>query len=450
MNHIPLTDLAIFYQSSLRWIAGFSYDVMNDMATQIGLGLTIAGGLLMFLVSSSNGGKGDAIDGSDNPYIEEKSDEKESSDSKSKSLEEENELINEEKQKEAEREEAEQNKLIELFKQNDAENLKAKEALENGEKEGRKKGLDWSKSDRNNQDEYVDKADRLIAKKIVKEKEDKNQSQKKEKQKLHNVMDLMLSLIGRDMHDHQIIKSLYRKTQESEKLEDIVQTLAAVQSFIEVCRSGKLKELLGKDKNLPSKEEALSDLAYGKFEKAVLFLEKAMGIHLDKAEIMSEGPLKQSNYLEASNYSVAMGSLAMNFNGRLAFNAFKNSVEICPENPAGWGRLGDSFILMGRDGDAKAAYMKAINLADNNKDNTLIANADYGLAMISQREGDYDISKRFFRESEMIYADIGLYNAMSNDEVRAMEAIERRDRKDRIASIMNLLNSYDIDRADVI
>ena len=59
------------------------------------------------------------------------------------------------------------------------------------------------------------------------------------------------------------------------------------------------------DKNLPSKEEALFDLANGNFEKVVMFLEKAMGVHLDKADIMSDGPLKQSNYMEASNYSVA-------------------------------------------------------------------------------------------------------------------------------------------------
>ncbi len=453
MNHLPPTDLALLFQSALDKFAELPSLLAHNMAMQIMLLLSIVGGSVLALLMRLGGGKksGGASDGQDNFYAEDEqaSDDNKESSSNVGSLEEENALQNEEKQKEIEKE-AEQERLIELFKQNDAENLKAKEALEENEKNKKRANLDWTKKDKNNQDEYVDKADRLIAKKIVKEKEQKDQTKKKEKQKLHNVMDVMLSLIGRDMQDSQIVKSLYQKTQESEKLEDIVQTLDAVKSFLEVCKSGKLQDVFAKDKNLPSKEEALFDLANGNFEKAVMFLEKAMGVHLDKADIMSDGPLKQSNYMEASNYSVAMGSLAMSFNGRLAFNSFKNSVEICQENPTGWSRLGDSFILMGRDGDAKAAYMKTVNLADNNKDYTLIANADYGLAMISQREGNFDMSKRFFRESEMIYADMGLYNAMSGDEVRAMEAIERRDKQERVAAIMNLINSYDMDRAEVI
>ncbi|SFO38731.1 tetratricopeptide repeat protein [Nitrosospira briensis] len=155
----------------------------------------------------------------------------------------------------------------------------------------------------------------------------------------------------------------------------------------------------------PQKEEALARLEKGDTQGAkVLF----------KAVLERKSAEGKASNLEAAEAARHLGALAFYDNTWEALAAYLRAVELDPNNPEGWNRLGHLLARTGELNQAEAAYEKVKTIAESQGDQQGLAVAYFNLGTVYQTRGDLAQAETMYRQALAIDEALGHKEGMAN------------------------------------
>ena len=259
-------------------------------------------------------------------------------------------------------------------------------------------------------------------------------------QPLETQIGLIINMLGRGIDAGKIAQTVKNKTRSLASEEEIIQTIDSIKSFISIANNNKFSALDDKEL-LPSPEDALLTLSYGKTGDALALMEALINTLVDKAAQTNMPQKRDLIFLEASNYACIFGSIALiEKDTELAQSAFELSVELSPKNANAWSRSGDANTLLKADSKAMLAYQNVLALADENLYPHQIANAKMHLADFYENQGDGKKASELRTESKRYYDLIGVNADLSSKEQDIITIIEQNQDQNMPTTVAKLLN----------
>ena len=100
----------------------------------------------------------------------------------------------------------------------------------------------------------------------------------------------------------------------------------------------------------------------------------------------AEGAAANQQAAEAARH---LGALAFLHNTEKALHAYRQAVNLDPENTEGWTQLGHLLLRTGQLDDAADAYSKTLTLGEKASNRSLIASAYGNLGIVYKIRGDF-------------------------------------------------------------
>lgn len=260
------------------------------------------------------------------------------------------------------------------------------------------------------------------------------QSQKE----LHQLMGLVIDMLGRGVDDLKIAQTLNFKSQGMTDENEILKAIDAVKEFINLCISGKFAKLEQYD-NLPNEDQALYHLANGDPSLALALLENLMDTNIDKANAGNSEEKRQRIYAEVSGYACCFGSLAEMNDIMLATSSYELAIELQSANVTAWGRLGDVYKAANSSSKAVWAYQNVLNFADGEIDIAQIANANKHLSEHLYAQGNSLQAAKLYNSAKQYFDSLGINRRLDKQEIEIIEIIENNQQTSLPEMIQKLL-----------
>jgi len=159
-----------------------------------------------------------------------------------------------------------------------------------------------------------------------------------------------------------------------------------------------LASLRGQPDAPPGIEKALEFLKQGRTQAAeAIFLE----VEERKA---AEGKAANKEAAEAARHR---GALAFLHDTEKALQAYRRAVELDPENPIGWNRLGGLLQRKGELREAESAYRKVAELGESSGNRTVLAIAYGNLGNVYRIRGELDEAEAMHQKALAISETLG-------------------------------------------
>ena len=155
----------------------------------------------------------------------------------------------------------------------------------------------------------------------------------------------------------------------------------------------------------PGIDEALKQLSVGDTTAA----EKIFREVLDRRKAEGETANK-----EAARPARHLGALAFLYNTQKALDAYREAVELDPDDPDGWNQLGQILHRIGDLDEAEAAFGCVLGLGNRVEGNRVIAAATGNLGVIHLTRGDLDKSEEFHLKSLALHKELGHKEGMAS------------------------------------
>lgn len=257
---------------------------------------------------------------------------------------------------------------------------------------------------------------------------------------LNELLGLIIDMLGRGVDDLKIAQTVMFRNQNINSEDDILQTIDAIKSFVELSRNQAFAKL-PRDKPLPSEEDALMHLAHGDASLALALMEALMDNGIEKAAISTSEPRRDSLYKTVSDQACVFGTLASANDVMLATGAFELAIELSPNNPNAWSRVGDMYLRAQSQSKAIWAYQNAVNFADEEMNARELANAHKYLSQQLYEQGNSLQAAKLYNSSKQFYDSLGINRRLDKQEMEIIQIIESHHHDDIRTTIRNLLNN---------
>ncbi len=252
---------------------------------------------------------------------------------------------------------------------------------------------------------------------------------------LSELLGLIIDMLGRGVDDLKIAQTIMFRNQGQNSEDDILQTIEEVKNFIGLAISKKFTRII-KEKNLPNEATALYHLAMGDTTPALTLLETQMDENIEKAAALPDGKKRDEIFANTSLMACTFGSLSAVHDTHLATGAFELSIEMAPQNINAWSRVADMYMRAGSVNKAFNAYQNVLNMADEEINPNLIANANKMLSQHYYEQGNNLRAANLSNSSRQYYDSIGINRRLDRQELEIVEIIESRQ-KDEIGDTIN-------------
>ncbi len=155
----------------------------------------------------------------------------------------------------------------------------------------------------------------------------------------------------------------------------------------------------------PGVDEALAELEKGETAKAEKLFEEI---------IKSKRQEGDAALKEAAAAARHLGALAFLHDTEKALGAYRQAVDLDPDDPDGWNRLGALLLRTGALDDAIQAFKKVLALGNRARDKSVIAMATGNLGLIYEMRCDLDKAEEHFRKALALYDELGNKEGMAN------------------------------------
>lgn len=252
---------------------------------------------------------------------------------------------------------------------------------------------------------------------------------------LSELLGLIVDMLGRGVDDLKIAQTIMFRNQGQNSEDDILQTIDEVKNFIGLSVNKKFARI-SKEKNLPDEATALYRLALGDTTPALTLLEAQMDDDIEKASVLPAGKKRDEIFSQTSKLACTFGTLSAVYDTHLATGAFELSIEMAPQNINAWSRAADMYMRAGSVNKAFNAYQNVLNMADEDINPSLIANANKMLAEYYYEQGNNLQAANLSNHSRQYYDSLGINRRLDRQEVEIVEIIENRQ-KDELGDTIN-------------
>lgn len=301
----------------------------------------------------------------------------------------------------------------------DALSLHERQQLEKEKREQKLVDLDWKKNNTNTAGNVLNSA---------------GLKYQKTASSINELTGLIMELFSRGVDDDKIAQAINYRNQGINAEEDILQTISAIKTFINMVRDGAFNNLKSR-KKLPSTEEALFHLSLGDTSLALALVQARMDKEVEQALSM-DYHIREQRFAEISKTALAYGNLARLDNDKLAAGAYELALELSPADIQAESRLADLYFAQGNQTKALEIYDRLSTL---NPSPLLLANAKQKKAMALQQRGDKLAAAQLAKEAEQIYASSGVRQKLTPQEIEVLEIIENHPGPQRAEQTASLL-----------
>lgn len=252
---------------------------------------------------------------------------------------------------------------------------------------------------------------------------------------LSELLGLIVDMLGRGVDDLKIAQTIMFRNQGQNSEDDILQTIDEIKNFIGLAVNKKFARI-SKEKGLPDEATALYQLALGDTTSALALLEAQMDDNIEKASSLPAGKKRDEIFARTSRMACTFGTLSAVYDTHLATGAFELSIEMAPQNINAWSRAADMYTRAGSVNRAFNAYQNVLNMADEEINPGLIANANKMLAQYYYEQGNNLQAANLSNSSRQYYDSLGINRRLDRQEVEIVEIIEARQR-DEIGDTIN-------------
>lgn len=259
---------------------------------------------------------------------------------------------------------------------------------------------------------------------------------------LHELNGLLIDMISRGIDDLKIAQTINYKTQGRENEGEILKMIDSVRYLIRLFQDGTFTQL-STSKQLPDLRQALYHFANNDPSLVLVLLENAMDKMVDKASLAGDDK-KQKIFSEVSMHACCFGSLAENSDIMLATSVYEMAIELNPNNPTAWSRLGDVYRKADADSKAIWAYQNAYSYADEELNGADLANASNHLSEYLYTQGNSLQAAKMHNTAKQYYDSLGINKYFSKQEIEAINIIETNQSQNLPEIIENLLQNSPI------
>ncbi len=239
---------------------------------------------------------------------------------------------------------------------------------------------------------------------------------------LNQLNGLLIDMIGRGIDDLKIAQTLNYKTQGMESAGDILKLIDAIRYFIRLCQEGAFSKSAN-GKQLPDTRQSLYHLANNDATLALALLEDMMDKMVDKATLAGDDK-KQKIFTEVSTQACCFGTLAEGNDVMMATSVYEMAIELNPNNPTAWSRLGDVYRKAGNSSKAIWAYENAYSFADEELNAADLANASAHMSEYLYAQGNSLQAAKMHNTAKQYYDSLGINNRFTKKEIDAINIIE--------------------------
>lgn len=264
-------------------------------------------------------------------------------------------------------------------------------------------------------------------------------SYKQSEKELHQLMGLVIDMLGRGVDDLKIAQTLNFKSSGMSDENEILKAIDAVKKFIELSISGKFAKLKMYD-SLPKEDQALYHLSQGDPSLALALMENLMDNNIDKAIAGNSEEKKQRLYGDVSNWACCFGALAEINDIMLATSAYELAIELQSSNVTAWSRLGDVYKEANAASKAMWAYQNVLNFADEEIDAEQVANARKNLSEHLYAEGNSLQAAKLYNGAKQYYDSLGINRRLDKQEIEIVDVIENNYQQSLPETIKKLLS----------
>lgn len=318
----------------------------------------------------------------------------------------------EQQEKQKELEQLQQNSEMALqeqkAKEREAENQKMEEKKFQKEKSN-KLEFDWQKGKQ--------------PQKSVENIQELSLSYQQNKKELSQLIGLAMDMLSRGVDDLKVAQTINYKNQGMSDENDILKTIDAIKSFINLCVNDEFSKL--KDyENLPREDQALFNLANGDATLSLALLENLMDTLIDKSQKASSEVKKQKLYHQVSQLACCFGSLAELNDIMLATSAYELAIELEANNVVAWSSLGDVYKKANSTSKSIWAYQNVINYADGEINIAQIANSNKHISEHLYAEGNSLQAAKLYNSAKEYYDQLGINRRLDKQEIEIIQTIE--------------------------
>ena len=256
---------------------------------------------------------------------------------------------------------------------------------------------------------------------------------------LHELNGLLLDMISRGIDDLKIAQTINYKTQGRENEGEILKMIDSVRYLVKLFQDGTFNQL-STSQQLPDLRQALYHFANNDPSLVLVLLENAMDKMVDKASLAGDDK-KQKIFSEVSMHACCFGSLAENNDIMLATSVYEMAIELNPNNPTAWSRLGDVYRKADADSKAIWAYQNAYSFADEELNGADLANASNHLSDYLYTQGNSLQAAKMHNTAKQYYDSLGINKYFSKQEIEAINIIENNHSQNLPEIIENLLQN---------
>ena len=156
----------------------------------------------------------------------------------------------------------------------------------------------------------------------------------------------------------------------------------------------------------PGIAEAMAELATGNTAKAEAIFRRVIDAKTEEGG---------AAYKQAAAAARHLGALAYLHDTDKALVAYRQAVNLDPDDADGWNQLGHLLRRIGSLDEAVKAYEKVLTLGNQVKDKSVIAMALGNLGNVYQTRGDLDKAEEFYLKSLAIEKELGGKEGMASD-----------------------------------
>lgn len=263
---------------------------------------------------------------------------------------------------------------------------------------------------------------------------------------LGDLLGLIIDMLGRGVDDLKIAQTIMFRNQNQDSEDDILQMIDAIKYFVALSR-GKFFAKLPNTGQLPSEEEALYHLANGDSSLALALMESLMDNGIERAAKTTSATKRDALYKQISEQACAFGTLASVNDVMLATGAFELAIELSPNNPLAWSRVGDMYLRANSQNKAFWAYQNAVSFADEEMNARELANAHKHLSQHLYDQGNSLQAAKLYNSSKQFYDSLGISRRLDKQEIEIIEIIEAHHKEDLTMTVHNLLGAVSRENA---
>ena len=263
-----------------------------------------------------------------------------------------------------------------------------------------------------------------------------NEEQRK-KRELHNLIAMILNLLGRGVSQNKIAQAIFFNNQEKYSEFEIIQLIQTLRDFIGLCNAEHF-EVLPNRESLPSNQEALYALAYGNTTPCLTLLQSYLNLLMQQSNNESD-MFKDMTYAKAAAIACIMGNIARLTDLELAHNSFELATELSPNSTNAWINLADIYLMKGANEKAMIAYQSVLELGDSLMYDWQIADAREKLSEYYEKQGMLAKAEEFYKNNLDFYKNCGIRTPLTNLENTSYDIIYKTKDRNLNVSLAHLL-----------